>query len=60
MDRTRMSRALYLSVQRMLAAGAISKGAAASAIASTAEGYSFPTNLDRDRVSAGWRRETAI
>lgn len=57
-DRTRMSRALYPTVQKMLAAGAISKEAAVNAIASTAEGYSFPTNLDRDPPIGGLAPET--
>ncbi|CAN7340561.1 phytanoyl-CoA dioxygenase family protein [Mesorhizobium sp. LjNodule214] len=57
-DRTRMSRALYPTIQKLLAAGAISKENAASAIASTAEGYSFPTNLDRDPPIGGLAPET--
>ncbi|CDX42155.1 conserved hypothetical protein [Mesorhizobium sp. SOD10] len=57
-DRTRMCRTLYPAIQRMLAAGAISKAEAANAIASTAEGYSFPTNLDRDPPIGGLAPET--
>ena len=57
-DRTRMSKALYPIVQKLLASGALSKGAAANAIASTAEGYSFPTNLDRDPPIGGLAPET--
>ncbi len=57
-DRTRMSAALYPVLQKMLASGAISRGAAANAIASTAEGYSFPTNLDRDPPIGGLAPET--
>lgn len=57
-DRTRMSRALYPAIQKMLTSGAISKLAAANAIASTAEGYSFPTNLDRDPPIGGLAPET--
>ena len=52
-DRTRMSRALYPAIQKMLGSGAISTAAAANAIASTVEGYSFPTNLDRDPPIGG-------
>lgn len=57
-DRTRMSHVLYPAIQKMLASGAISKAAAANAIASTAEGYSFPTNLDRDPPIGGLAPET--
>ena len=39
-------------------AGALSQQAAANAIASTAEGYSFPTNLDRDPPIGGLAPET--
>jgi ectoine hydroxylase-related dioxygenase (phytanoyl-CoA dioxygenase family) len=57
-DRTGMSRALYPVAQSMLASGALTKDAAANAIASTAEGYSFPTNLDRDPPIGGLAPET--
>src|SRR5262249_40864730 len=57
-DRVRISAALYPTLQKMLAAGAISPGAAANAIAATAEGYSFPTNLDRDPPIGGPAPET--
>lgn len=57
-DRTKMSRALYPVLQEMLEAGTITAGAAANAIASTAEGYSFPTNLDRDPPIGGLAPET--
>ncbi|MEQ1899354.1 MAG: phytanoyl-CoA dioxygenase family protein [Devosia sp.] len=57
-DRTRMSARLYPTIQKMLASGALSKGAAANAIAATAEGYSFPTNLDRDPPIGGLAPET--
>ena len=42
----------------MLASGAIGKREAANAIAATAEGYSFPTNLDRDPPIGGLAPET--
>jgi hypothetical protein len=42
----------------MLSTRAISEAAAANAIASTAEGYSFPTNLDRDPPIGGLAPET--
>jgi ectoine hydroxylase-related dioxygenase (phytanoyl-CoA dioxygenase family) len=57
-DRTKMSKALYPVLQAMLASGRLSKGEAANAIASTAEGYSFPTNLDRDPPIGGLAPET--
>ncbi len=57
-DRKMMSAALYPTVQSMLAAGSISMTAAANAIASTAEGYSFPTNLDRDPPIGGLAPES--
>jgi hypothetical protein len=53
-----MSKSLYPVVQAMLTSGALSKDAAANAIASTAEGYSFPTNLDRDPPIGGLAPET--
>jgi ectoine hydroxylase-related dioxygenase (phytanoyl-CoA dioxygenase family) len=57
-DRTKMSAALYPAVQKLLAAGRISAGEAANAIAASAEGYSFPTNLDRDPPIGGLAPET--
>ncbi|ESY82228.1 phytanoyl-CoA dioxygenase [Mesorhizobium sp. LNHC221B00] len=57
-DRTSMSRALYPAIQKMLATGAISTAAVMNAIASSAEGYSFPTNLDRDPPIGGLAPET--
>ena len=57
-DRAKMSAALYPTLQQMLSSGAISLAAAANAIASTAEGYSFPTNLDRDPPIGGLAPET--
>ena len=53
-----MSTTLYPTLRKMLVSGAISKAAAANAIASTAEGYSFPTNLDRDPPIGGLAPET--
>ena len=57
-DRTRMSAALYPALQRMLGDGRITRAAAANAIAACAEGYSFPTNLDRDPPLGGLAPET--
>lgn len=57
-DRLAMSRALYPVLKRMLAEGRIDRRATENAIASTAEGYSFPTNLDRDPPIGGLAPET--
>ena len=55
-DRTRMSAALYPA---LLALGnELSQEACANAIAACAEGYSFPTNLDRDPPLYGLAPET--
>lgn len=48
-DRTAMSKALYPVLQ----AGRLSADEAANAIAACAEGYAFPTNLDRDPPLGG-------
>ncbi|MEQ1769144.1 MAG: phytanoyl-CoA dioxygenase family protein [Devosia sp.] len=56
--RTKMSATLYPVLQGMLNSGAISQSAASNAIASTAEGYSFPTNLDRDPPIGGLAPES--
>lgn len=53
MDRTRMSATLYPALQAMRAAGRISEAGAMAAIAACAEGYPFPTNLDRDPPIGG-------
>jgi ectoine hydroxylase-related dioxygenase (phytanoyl-CoA dioxygenase family) len=52
-DRLKMSLALYPALQKLLADGAISAEAAGNAIAASAEGYAFPTNLDRDPAIGG-------
>jgi ectoine hydroxylase-related dioxygenase (phytanoyl-CoA dioxygenase family) len=55
-DRTRMSAALYPA---LLALGnELSPEECANAIAACAEGYSFPTNLDRDPPLYGLAPET--
>ncbi|MBW4023081.1 MAG: phytanoyl-CoA dioxygenase [Proteobacteria bacterium] len=53
MDRTRMSAVLYPALRAMLADGRISRAEAADAVAACAEGYPFPTNLDRDPPIGG-------
>lgn len=57
-DRTRMAAALYPALRRMLADGRIGAAAAQNAIAACAEGYPFPTNLDRDPPIGGMAPES--
>ena len=52
-DRLKMSLALYPALQKLVADGAITAEAADNAIAASAEGYAFPTNLDRDPPVGG-------
>ena len=52
-DRTRMSAALYPTLLTMTGDGRLSAAEAAVAIAACAEGYPFPTNLDRDPPIGG-------
>ena len=52
-DRLGMSIALYPALQRLLTERAIPVEAADNAIAACAEGYAFPTNLDRDPAIGG-------
>jgi ectoine hydroxylase-related dioxygenase (phytanoyl-CoA dioxygenase family) len=52
-DRLRMSLKLYPALMRLLAGRAISPEAADNAVAACAEGYAFPTNLDRDPAIGG-------
>ena len=51
-DRTRMVHAVYPSLRARLASG-LDRAAAANVVASSAEGYAFPTNLDRDQPVDG-------
>jgi ectoine hydroxylase-related dioxygenase (phytanoyl-CoA dioxygenase family) len=51
--RERMSATLFPALKAMLADGSIDRASADNAIASCAEGYSFPTNLDRDPPTGG-------
>ena len=57
-DRTRMSVALYPALRAMLADGRLTRESAANAVAACAEGYSFPTNLDRDPPLGGLAPKT--
>jgi ectoine hydroxylase-related dioxygenase (phytanoyl-CoA dioxygenase family) len=57
-NRTRMSVALYPALLDLRKAGRLSEQECAHAIAACAEGYSFPTNLDRDPPLYGLAPET--
>ncbi len=57
-DRLSMSLALYPVLQRLLAEKAITAEAADNVIAASAEGYGFPTNLDRDPAIGGMAPES--
>jgi ectoine hydroxylase-related dioxygenase (phytanoyl-CoA dioxygenase family) len=57
-NRQRMSAVLYPALKAMLADGRLSHAEAGCAIASCAEGYSFPTNLDRDPPVGGLAPKT--
>lgn len=52
-DRLKMSLKLYPALKGLLADNAIRTAEADNAIAASAEGYSFPTNLDRDPPKGG-------
>jgi ectoine hydroxylase-related dioxygenase (phytanoyl-CoA dioxygenase family) len=52
-DRLKMSLRLYPALKGLLADNAITAPEAANAVAACAEGYSFPTNLDRDPPKGG-------
>ena len=49
---------LYPALQRLLTAKTIGQAEAANAVAACAEGYSFPTNLDRDPPKGGMAPKT--
>ncbi|NUS68750.1 MAG: phytanoyl-CoA dioxygenase [Ensifer adhaerens] len=57
-DRLTMSATLYPALRAQLADGKLTQAEAANAIASCAEGYSFPTNLDRDPPLGGLAPKT--
>jgi ectoine hydroxylase-related dioxygenase (phytanoyl-CoA dioxygenase family) len=57
-DRTRMSLALYPALLDLRKAGTLSEQECAHAVAACAEGYSFPTNLDRDPPLYGLAPQT--
>jgi ectoine hydroxylase-related dioxygenase (phytanoyl-CoA dioxygenase family) len=57
-DRLAMSKALFPVLARALAEGTLNRLQISCAIASCAEGYSFPTNLDRDPPLGGMAPKT--
>ena len=57
-DRLKMSLRLYPALKGLLADNAITAPEADNAIAACAEGYSFPTNLDRDPPKGGMAPKT--
>lgn len=57
-ERTKMCSLLYPHAKAAQASGAIAADGLRAAISSAAEGYSFPTNLDRDPPSGGLAPET--
>ena len=58
-NRTAMIKAVYPVLRKRQAAGTLTEREIANTIASVAEGYSFPTNLDSDPPSGGNAPETA-
>lgn len=57
-DRDKMCKLLYPHAVRASQVGALNAAELSAAIAATAEGYSFPTNLDRDPPINGLAPET--
>ncbi len=57
-DRDRMCKLLYPHAVRARQEGKLDASELSAAIAATAEGYSFPTNLDRDPPTNGLAPET--
>ena len=57
-DRQRMVQVLYPALRALQQAGAVTDAALACAVAACAEGYAFPTNLDRDPPLGGLAPES--
>ena len=57
-DRARMAVTLYPALKEGLVNGGLTRAHAANAIAACAEGYAFPTNLDRDPPAGGLAPKT--
>jgi ectoine hydroxylase-related dioxygenase (phytanoyl-CoA dioxygenase family) len=52
-DRVRMAQAVYPSLLRLQSTNAMVPDDLVAAVAASAEGYAFPTNLDRDPPIGG-------
>lgn len=52
-DRSRITRAVYPGLMRLLAEGALTAREVDNVVAATAEGYPFPANLDTDSPLSG-------
>jgi ectoine hydroxylase-related dioxygenase (phytanoyl-CoA dioxygenase family) len=57
-DRTRMAKALYPTLRSLRSSGALNEDQIRNAVAASAEGYSFPTNLDSDPPIGGLAPQT--
>jgi ectoine hydroxylase-related dioxygenase (phytanoyl-CoA dioxygenase family) len=57
-DRLKMSQRLYPALKDLVTDQAITAAEADNAVAASAEGYSFPTNLDRDPPKGGMAPKT--
>ena len=57
-DRTQMAETVFPVLRRMGENGTLSPAQVENAVAASAEGYSFPTNLDRDPPLAGLAPKT--
>ena len=57
-DRTRMVTALYPVLRAAVESGLLARTETANVIAASAEGYAFPTNLDRDPPIGGLAPKT--
>jgi ectoine hydroxylase-related dioxygenase (phytanoyl-CoA dioxygenase family) len=57
-DRVRMASALYPTLLNMQSKGTIDAEQIANTVAASAEGYAFPTNLDRDPPAGGLAPES--
>lgn len=57
-DRVKMCKLAFTPLKRLLATGVLDASSLNAAIAATAEGYSFPTNLDSDPPEGGLAPKT--
>jgi ectoine hydroxylase-related dioxygenase (phytanoyl-CoA dioxygenase family) len=57
-DRVRMASSLYPTLLDLQSSGVLSTEQLAKAVAASAEGYAFPTNLDRDPPTGGLAPES--